>query len=193
MKKLLINTILSWLPLSAAVVCTFGIMYLAVQQYIRLSADELPLQYAENVKVKMESGTPLSEVIRGTEPVDMQKSLSPFVIICNGDGNVLSSTTLLHNNHPVPQGVLTFAKRYGENRRTWQPAHTIRNAIVVLPWSINGNEGYIIGGRSLREVEKREHFLLIQIAAGLVITLFVTFAGILVMLSVKKQLLTTIT
>ena len=79
-----------------------------------------------------------------------------------------------------PAGVFAVAKQNGENRRTWQPEPGVRNAIVVLPYSVDGEQGYVIGGHSLRETEDRERFLLGQIAFGVLMTLLATFITALI-------------
>ena len=50
--KQLIKTFVSCLPLICAIVCIYGIVYLAIQQYIRLSANEIPMQYAIETKTR---------------------------------------------------------------------------------------------------------------------------------------------
>ena len=176
------------LPLAAAVTCIYGITFLAIQQYIRLSANELPMQYASDIKGRLESGVPISNAIKNIDSSDMQKSLSPFVIIYDNNGIVKNATTTLHGKCPAPPpGVFTIAKQDGENRRTWQPEPGVRNAIVVLPYSINGTEGYVIAGRSLREVEMREHFLFMQIALGLFFTMVATFIAAFISQFIKNR------
>ncbi len=74
-----------------------------------------------------------------------------------------------------PIDVLEPSKKTGQNIITWQPRPGIRNAIVVLPYSINGYEGYVIGGRSLSEAEKRIRFAGFQITEAIIFTLLAAF------------------
>ena len=99
------------------------------------------------------------------------------------------ATTNLHGRRIVPPaGVFTVAGQNGENRRSWQPEAGVRNAIVVLPYSINGDQGYVVAGHSLKETEKREQFLMGQIVVGILITLGATFIiAILTAASVRTR------
>ncbi len=188
--KNLPHAFLSWLPLAVAIVFIYGFTYLAIQQYIRLSANEILVQYAEGTKERIEKGAPLLHAITGLEPVDMQKSLSPFVIIYDKAGTVQTSSATLHGIAPkLPAGVFAKAMQNGENRRTWQPETGIRNAIVVIPYAITGQEGFIVAGRSLREIEKREQFLRIQIAIGTITTLIATYAIVLIIHITRRRIM----
>ncbi len=174
--KQIVKIFVSCLPLFCAIVCIYGILYFTMQQYIRLSANEIPMQYAMETKTKLESGLPLSVIIMGINPTDMKKSIAPFIIVCDSVGKVKNSSVTLQGHIPAPPiGVFDAARRYGENRLTWQPWSDVRNAIVILPYSINSEQGYVIGGQSLRETEDRERFLLGQIAFGILLTLSATF------------------
>ena len=156
MKKIIIPAFATWMPIAAAVVIIYGIMYLAVQQYIRLSANEIPLQYALDAKDKLMNGALPSQVISSVQPIDMQKSLSPFMMVYDNNDSLLASTASLNGMYPtLPGGVLAVALQNGENRRTWQPATGVRNAVVVLPYTRGGVQGYVACGRSLRETEGR--------------------------------------
>ncbi len=46
------------------------------------------------------------------------------------------------------------ASRVGEDRITWQPEPGIRSAVVVVHYT-GATPGYVMAGRSLREVEWR--------------------------------------
>ena len=91
MKKLIASTFISCLPLFCAIVCMYGIVYIALQQYIRLSADEVPIRYAADIKARLESGVPLRQAIRGIDSTDMQISLAPFAMICDHKGRFENS------------------------------------------------------------------------------------------------------
>ena len=187
MKKL-INLTTPWMPLAVAIICIYGITYLAIQQYIRLSANEILMQYAIDTKERLENGKPLSQTIKGIDSTDMEKSLSPFIIIYNNDGRAQASTTTLHGKCPSPpMGVFNVAQSTGENRRSWQPEPGVRNAIVVIPYSTAGQKGYVVAGRSLREVEMRESFLLSQITVGLMLTLAATFIASLIAQFIRNK------
>jgi hypothetical protein len=72
----------------------------------------------------------------------------------------------LDGHDPVPpRGVLDAARQDPPNAVTWEPRAGVRIASVTVPW----NSGTVLGGRSLREVERQEDkVLLIAAAAWLV-------------------------
>jgi hypothetical protein len=88
--------------------------------------------------------------------IDVGKSLAPFVIVYDDTGQVVASSGLLHGKVPsLPAGVLEYTRRRGQDRVTWQPENGVRVAAVVARFQ-GANAGFVLAGRSLREVEKRE-------------------------------------
>jgi len=86
--------------------------------------------------------------------MDIFKTLSPFMIIFDQDGKPLASNIELNGKIPVPPiGVFDNAKLKGENRLTWQLEAGVRIAAVIVPFNSNGQSGFILAGRSLRESE----------------------------------------
>ena len=183
------KTFVSSLPLFCVIVCIYAIVYLAMQQYIRLSANEIPIQYAEDTRNELLHKSDLSEIFKAVPKIELGKSLSPFIIICDSNTAPQASTCSLDGRCPVPpRGAFITAQQQGQNRITWQPEPGIRNAIVILPFSMNGAHGYILAGQSLRETEDRERFLLSQIAAGILITLVATFITALISAFIKNKM-----
>ena len=130
-----------------------GLCYFLIQQDLRQSANDPQIQMAED-QVQPESLT----------TIDISKSLAPFVIIFDDNGNPISSSGTLNGVIPtIPYGVFNYIKTsgggnlrptdiVGEDRFTWQPENDVRIAAVVARTS----SGFILAGRNLREVEKRE-------------------------------------
>jgi hypothetical protein len=54
-----------------------------------------------------------------------------------------------------PQGVFDYTDEYTVNRVTWEPRSGSRFAIVVYKY-IGKDSGYVLVGRSLREIEHRQ-------------------------------------
>ena len=176
MNKLFASTLRAVLPLMVAIVFIYLFIYLIVQQNIRLMANEIPMQYALEAKAKLESGAKPEEVVAGLNPVDTKYSLFPFLIVLNANGSIKATTCNVNGKNVMPPiGILEPSKKTGQNSVTWQPRPDIRNAIVVLPYSINGYEGYVIGGRSLSEAEKRIRFAGFQITEAIIFTLLAAF------------------
>jgi hypothetical protein len=78
-------------------------------------------------------------------------------------------------------GLLGSMQRPGERRFTWQPEPEVRLASVLVEYD-GANPGFVLAGRSLREVERLENHILFicaaGLAAGLAATLVLTAAAI---------------
>ncbi|MCL6625180.1 MAG: hypothetical protein K6T68_01180 [Alicyclobacillus shizuokensis] len=107
----------------------------------------------------MGNGEPLGANANLPAPVDLHKSLQPFLIVYNREEKSVQSTGYVNGQvPPLPQGVLRFTRQHHEDRVTWQPAPGIRIAAVVVSYGGNGG-GYVLASRSLRVVEERESSL----------------------------------
>jgi len=88
--------------------------------------------------------------------VEISTSLAPFMVIYSEAGEPLASSGLLHGAAPLlPSGVFDFTHQNGEDRISWQPESGVRIAAMVVA-SGGVQPGFVLAGRSLREVEKRE-------------------------------------
>lgn len=145
---------LRWLPLAALTVALSGLVYLAVQQVGRHTANDPQIQMARDIAATLGSGGTVESVVAGA-PVDIGRSLSPFVTIYNGDGTVVASSGRLHGEaRSVPPGVLTAVRKEGEVRVTWQPEPGVRIATVLVRQP-GTSGGVVLVGRSLEETEQR--------------------------------------
>jgi hypothetical protein len=150
------RAIVLWLPVAAVSTVFAGVVYGAVQQSLRSSANDPQLQMAEDAATQLSTGTPPGDVATGAT-VDIARSLAPFVIVFDGSGRVLASTAQLDGETPVPpQGVLDSAAAGGIDVISWQPRGGVRAAIVVVPYEAGASRGTVLVGRSLRAVEERE-------------------------------------
>lgn len=164
-----------WLPIAGVAVVFCLLVYAAVQQALRESADDPQIQMAEDAATTFASGTvPQSPAPPAT--IDIARSLAPFMIFYDDSGKVLASSALLHGEMPSPPpGVFDYVRRHGEERVTWQPEPGVRIASVIV--RVSGPQyGFVLAGRSLREVEKREARLMTQAGAALLFTLGISLA-----------------
>jgi hypothetical protein len=171
------NTIKSllkfWLPLAAAITLLCGVIYGVAQQAYRTGADDPQIQMAEDAARSLAAGEAVEDVLP-SQPVDIAESLAPYLIIFDSNSQAVASNAVLHGKTPtVPQGVLEAARLNGQNKVTWQPEPGVRSATVVTPVD-GGQKGYVLAGRSLREVEKRESSLTFQVGVGWAATLLAT-------------------
>jgi hypothetical protein len=161
---------ISWLPLAIVILCGSGLIYAAGQQVLRQSANDPQIQLAEDIASGLAAGRKLADT-PADQKAEISTSLSPFIVVFDVIGKPTVSTGLLHNKMPdLPKGVFSYAKTYGEDRFTWQPEAGVRIAAVVKSYTVHEGGGFVLAGRSLREVEKRSDQLLkISILGGIII------------------------
>jgi len=151
-----------FLPAAAALTLAVGVTYLAVQQDLRIGANDVPQQLAEDGARALDAGTDPGSVV-GSGHVPIEASLAPFVAVYDGQGTLLASNGSLDGKPPSPPiGVLRSAQTTGRDAVSWQPRAGVRVALVVLPW----NGGTIAAGQSLRMIETRIDAIGALIAAG---------------------------
>lgn len=153
-----------WLAASFVLTVIFGTIYTAGQQILRMDANDPQIQMVEDIAAQLNNGAN-PEAFTNANQIDVTKSLSSFVIIYDKTGKVLASSAQLDDKTPeLPKGVLDHATP--QNQVTWQPSDTVRIAAVIQ----SNNNGYVLAGRSLREVEAREGNILILASLGWVVT-----------------------
>lgn len=146
------------IPLSLAAVATIlcALVYAAVQQDLRQTANDPQIQVAEDLASLLASGRLVNPNI--TDKVDIAASLKTFVMVYDQNGNLVSGSAFLDDAAPqIPKGIFDSVKANGEDRVTWEPKPGVRAAIVVVPYESSTVSGFVVAGRSLREVEKREN------------------------------------
>ena len=141
-----------------------------MQQALRHSANDPQIQMAEDT-ASLLSTNQLVQTVLPKNAVDIGKSLAPYIIIYDTNGNVIASSATLHGQTPrLPPGVFTDA-RQKELRFTWQPEEEVRSAVVI----INYNNGFVLAGRSLREVENREDHLTKEVFGVWALAIIISF------------------
>lgn len=183
----LIDAILRWIPIAVTLGVVALLVYGAVQQDLRQSANDPQIQIAENAAVALAAGQ-TSESVLPAERVDLGSNLAPFVIVYDQYGAVRASSATLSGVVPaLPAGVLGDVAKHGENRITWQPSPHVRVAAVIVPYS-GSQPGFVLAGRSLRLIEEREDDLLAVVGAGLAAGLAVTLLSVLVPAVARNRL-----
>jgi hypothetical protein len=150
----IINILRYWLPLAAMVTLLSGLIYLEVQQSLRWGANDPQIQMGEDAATALAAGGALESVLPATQ-VEISSSLAPFMVIYNAKGVPLASSARLHGATPtLPPGIFDYTLQKGEDRVTWQPEPGVRIAAVVVAYG-GAQPGFVLAGRSLREVEIR--------------------------------------
>jgi len=148
-------TIAAWLPIAVGVTLLTALAYVLVQQDLRLSANDPQIQLAEDAAAALAGGQ-TTQAVAGGPVVDMAHSLAPYVIVFDDNGRPLASSATLDGQVPTPPaGVFSYVAAHAEERLTWQPRVDVRVAAVVVRYT-GASSGYVLAGRSLREVERRE-------------------------------------
>lgn len=156
-----------WFLLVITVSCVLGVLYVVVQQEMRQTANDPQIQIAQDTAKTLDSHR---QITFSQESIDVSESLSPFIMTFDEKGLLQGSEAVLDGAAPIiPSGVFTSAKRLGEDKLTWQPKIGVRIAAVVVPYT----RGYVLVGRNMREVEKREDMLTKQIILGWMATVFI--------------------
>jgi hypothetical protein len=177
-----------WLPFAVIITFLTGFIFLSNQQNLRISANDPQIQLAEDYAAYLKEGN-YPDDLSQFQKVNINESLSTFVIIMDDSGKIIGSSANLDDKSPTPpQGTLDFAKKHGQNRFTWEPKKGVRSAVVLA--RIDGPKpGFVLVGRSLREIDKRVKTLMIQTVAVYVATLLVTYIviALTVFLSNKRK------
>lgn len=168
-----------WIPLAVLATLLAGLVYASVQYSLRSGADDPQIQIAEDAAYGLEKGVRPSFVLPPYN-VEISRSLAPYVIIFNSKGDYLASSATLDGKPPLlPVGVFTHAQNKGIHKVTWQPRPGVRSAVVIVPFKGRDN-GFVVAGRSLTEVEKREDREIFIVGLSWAVTLIVTLAAVLV-------------
>jgi hypothetical protein len=171
-------TLKTWLPLAAVTVSLSGLIYICMQQNLRLGANEPQVQMAEDAARALAAGEAPESLVPARN-VDIAESLAPYLILYDKTGKVIASNAVLNGQVPeLPAGVLDYTAEEMQDRISYQPEPAARGAVVVI-FVQGGPGGYALAGRSLREVEKRIDLLGLQVFLGCAATLMGTLLLVL--------------
>ncbi|HEX8032236.1 MAG TPA: hypothetical protein VF510_00230 [Ktedonobacterales bacterium] len=174
-RQIIITSIVQWLPVAVLAVLMCGLIYGAVQQSYRSSANDPQIQMALDARDALARGTPPSQLVP-QNTINMAQSLAPYLIIYDTTGTPVASSVSLNGQTPTPpSGVFDSARSLQINKLTWMPQPGVRSAIVVVPY----DGGYVLAGRSLTVVEQREDNLVQIVIVACVVSLLVTFVVVL--------------
>jgi hypothetical protein len=149
------RALMLFLPVAAAAAILTLLIYAAVQQDLRTGANDPQVQMAEDAAARLDAGASPSAVMP-PQPVDMARSLAPFLLLFDQDGRLQAGSATLNGRTPSPPaGVFRAVPSGGRSEITWAPEPDVREAAVIIAHQ----GGYILAGRSLRLVEQREDAL----------------------------------
>lgn len=163
------KAIILWLPMALVITLLSGLISGTVRESIRQAADDPQIEMAEDIAAALNAGVRPQSVIPSGQ-INIAQSLAPYLIIYNQSGYPLISSGVLDNRIPVPPtAAFKTARANGKNRITWEPKPGVRSAAIIVPH--RGNPpGYVLAGRSLREIDKRLHQIYQTVFWGWLIT-----------------------
>ena len=165
------------LPL-ALVTSIMAVIYGSVQQSYRTGANDPQIGLTQDIVNKLHKGVPLEKII-SRDTVDIASSLSTFTALYDEGGKPIISTGFLDGKMiMLPLGVFNYLKDHDDDWITWQPRPGVRMAMIVKR-SGSSSVSFVAVGRSLEQVELREHSLRVMIIwAWLICIVLVIILGI---------------
>ncbi len=147
-----------WFALAAVWTLAAGAIVLVQHQVLRQLADEPQVQMAEDAARRLAEGADALSVLPAGAPVPVDRSQAPWLAVYDASGAPLASSGLYRGGAPMlPGGVFEFARTHDGHWLSWQPRPGVRQALVVAPIQ---RAGFVVAGRSLREVEARKRQVL---------------------------------
>lgn len=176
-----------FIPLGIAVTALSFLAFAVGQQVYRQSAYDPQTQIATDAALQIAHLTAPPQL--PPTKVDMVKSLSPYLVLYNDEGKAVLGNVQLDGKVPVPpKGVFDYVRSHNRDSVTWEPRAGVRHAIVVV--RVDGERrGFVLAGRSLREVDQRTQKLLSQVVFAWLIVLFAVFVSCMIFATgaVKKS------
>ncbi|MEJ1229694.1 MAG: hypothetical protein WDM88_02170 [Galbitalea sp.] len=155
------HALLRWLMPLVVTTILFGTIYAVVQQFDRLSANDVPLRLASQVAAELREGQ--SATLDAQPHVDLSRSLAPFVVVEDAQGSPTAGSGFLRGSLvSLPTDVLSSAARTGTDTVTWQPRNGLRFATVTL----RVGDQFVSAGQSLQPSESRDGTFQLLIGSG---------------------------
>ena len=172
-----------FIPLGIAVTLLCLLMYLSLQQMYRNNLNDPQIQVSQEVKEALDAGTAPKDLISPGSQINIEDSLSTFLIVYGKDKKPIAATGRLEDKVPVlSEDIFMRVDKNGEVRTTWEPKNKVHIASVIQ----KSNEYYILVGRSMKEIENRILVLGIQILIAWVATLILVYGSMLIVNQRKK-------
>jgi hypothetical protein len=175
-----------WIPLAVVTTGLVGLVYLAVQQDLRMGANDVPAQIAQDTAASIAKGSE-PWTVTGREDVEISTSLAAWSLVFDDTGKVVAGTPVLDGKQAVPPaGVFSVTKASGQDRVTWQPRAGVRQAVVAV--RVAGGKGVVMAGHSLTETEAHVDHLTQIAGAAWVAILAAAFVASLLFVSAPMPL-----
>ena len=166
------TAIKAWLPLATLATLVAGMVYVVAHQVLRQTANDPQIQLAEDWAGQITGGTDANRLTLGAF-IDPARSLAPFGIVYDQDGNIIASSVSAPSTMKQPDGVYDTVDAAPNKtaRYTWQPASGERYAAILQRATFEEKSYYVLAGRNLRAVEERINRVAWIVAASWGVTL----------------------
>jgi len=116
----------------AVMTIVIGFSYAADLRILQYGAEAEQVQMVVDAAAALGRGASAGAVASANRQIDIETSLSPFIMIFDDQNRIMQSTGIL-NGVPVapPRGVFNYVKNHGEDRITWSPKKGLRFAMVM--------------------------------------------------------------
>ncbi len=179
----------TYIILATVLVLSFGFAFVVGRQVLRMGANDPQMEIIESFYETLSQGQDPA-LFGSIPPVDMQKGLTPFVNIYDGEGKFVAGNGKLGEASPAPlKGVFDSAKTKGKTTFTWQPQKGVRIASVIKSYSAGDKQGFILAGKSLRETENRIQTLMKISVVSLVLALLASWLAVNAVFMKRKEAL----
>ena len=167
---------LSFFISTALVTVIMLLIYTTIQQSYRTGLNDPQIQIARDLGRQLEKGRSIDASV-STDPIDITKSLSPFIVLYDAQGKPLRSNAILDGKMPqLPLGVFEEVKVNGEYDVSWQPRKGIRMAMVIEKTNAAPVQ-FVAVGRSMIEVEKRTRNMMTMVFIAWILCLAIIAIG----------------
>jgi hypothetical protein len=158
-----------WLPLAFVITALFGTIFIVEQQNLRQNANDPQIQISEDIAARLSENPNLPPP--ASDKIDIANSLNTYIIVYNDKGEPVFLNAKLDGQTPkLPSGVFDYVRSHNQTRITWQPKQGVRIATVITRYT-GKSSGFVLVGRSLREVERRVDDLTEHLVFAWVVTL----------------------
>lgn len=144
--------------IGVTLVMIFG--FVVGQQVFRMSANDPQAEIIDGVADALAAGQD-PKALGTLAQVDLQKNLTPFIVAFDRDRKLLAGNGQVDGQTPVPPDkAFSKANQKGKVQFTWSPKQGVKIASIMRYYASGEISGFVLVGKSLREVEARTKTLL---------------------------------
>lgn len=149
----------------------FVAICVSARTVFRQNANDPQVEVTDQVASIVRQGVPLDAIVSGAEQIDLATSKALFVVVYDGDRNLVGSSATFNGDNPqIPGDALDKAKQAEDYRFDWQPDNGLKFGLVAKAID---DQAFVVAGRSLTEMENRAAALHLPLWIGWVAAVLV--------------------